>query len=120
MRSRLWVDGTPTRVKVPGYNLIGQCELAAGQLLVTDLDCPFDETTFFLLLSPRWRVRSCTSLRHLLVRSVVPVGPDEVEVSFFGDRHLPRRLGLRRHSIPFLLPKLAWRATPPAGPAGAP
>ena len=51
LRSRLILDGTPSGLKVNGYVLLHQFETTAGFLLVTDYDCPFEESVNFVLIS---------------------------------------------------------------------
>ncbi len=51
LRSRLLIDGAPTGLKVKGYVLLRQFETASGFLLVTDYDCPFEESVNFVLVS---------------------------------------------------------------------
>lgn len=50
-RSRLLLDGNPSGLEVNGYVLLRQFETAAGFLLVTDYDCPFEESVNFMLVS---------------------------------------------------------------------
>jgi hypothetical protein len=52
LQSRLIVDGVMQSVVLPGYDLLYQFETSYGFLLVTDFDCPFEQTTCFTLLSP--------------------------------------------------------------------
>ena len=60
--SLLVSDGKVTSVHVPGIALLDQFETAAGFLLVTDQDCPFEETFHFILLDRDLHVRSQRSL----------------------------------------------------------
>jgi hypothetical protein len=60
--SQLVSGGTVTRVSVPGIELLDQFETAAGYLLVTDHDCPFEETFHFLLLDRDLHIRTRRSL----------------------------------------------------------
>lgn len=50
LKSRLIVDGMLTELRIPGYSLLHQFEIADGYLLMTDYDCPFEEATVFILL----------------------------------------------------------------------
>lgn len=61
-RTLLIDGGTPTRTRVPGYNLLHQFELPMGFLLITDYDCPFEEATSFLLLDADREVRATRTL----------------------------------------------------------
>lgn len=49
-RTRLFVNGEPSRTTVPGYTLLHQFLTDYGFLLLTDCDCPFEETTNIVLL----------------------------------------------------------------------
>ena len=60
--SRLVSDGRATSVHLPGITLLDQFETSAGYLLVTDHDCPFEETFHFLLLDRDLRIRAHRSL----------------------------------------------------------
>lgn len=60
--SQLLVDGKPTNLRLPGYSLLYQFDTQAGFLLVADYDCPYEETTNFILLSHDLRVVSRRSL----------------------------------------------------------
>jgi hypothetical protein len=62
LRSRLFFDGEPTGISLPGYALLHQFETSAGYVLVTDYACPFEEITNFILVSKQLRLRSCQSL----------------------------------------------------------
>lgn len=59
VRSRLLADGEPTRISLPGYSLLQQFETPYGFILITDYDCPFEETTNFALVSTPLRLLSC-------------------------------------------------------------
>ena len=50
LRTRLFVDGNQSETKVPGYVLLHQFQTDFGYLLITDCDCPFEETTNFIFL----------------------------------------------------------------------
>jgi hypothetical protein len=50
-KSRLLLDGVPTGLHVSGYCLRHQILVPEGYLLVTDFDCPWEETTCFTLIS---------------------------------------------------------------------
>lgn len=61
-RTRLFCDGEPTRLKLSGYHLFRQLEVAHGRfLLVLDYDCPFEEMFEIYLLSADHRVLSRAS-----------------------------------------------------------
>jgi hypothetical protein len=58
VRTRLLADGTPTSLKLSGYDLRWQFELDGGFLLITDYDCPYEEAYEIYLLSAQLRMRS--------------------------------------------------------------
>ncbi|QJI41231.1 hypothetical protein HKK52_10010 [Pseudomonas sp. ADAK2] len=45
------IDGSVSSLAISGFNLLHQYETAAGYLLVTDFDCPFEEAVCFVLVS---------------------------------------------------------------------
>lgn len=107
-RTRLLIDGRPSRVLLPGYSLLHQFQIPQGYLLVTDCDCPFEETTCFILLDRHKRLHSYRML-------FVPYGSFNLEkfewldnrqaqATFWGDDIW--RLTIRNLGIPFLLPRL--------------
>ena len=57
-RTRLLDRAAPTQLKLGGYALLHQFEMAGGFLLVLDDDCPHEEITSFYLLGPDLRVLS--------------------------------------------------------------
>lgn len=56
LKTNLLDAGQPTTVELPGYVLRYQFEVAAGFLLVTDWDCPYEESTEFILLDRQLRL----------------------------------------------------------------
>ena len=62
VRSRLFADGEPTGILLPGYSLLYQFETPYGFVLVTDYDCPYEETTSFSFISSQMRLLSCRRL----------------------------------------------------------
>jgi len=113
LRSRLIVDGKPSRRKLPGYSICGQFEIADGYLIVTDYDCPYEETTNFLLLDRQLRVLSRCSIGALF--SFIPLGGSSLErIEWEDDSHFVATFGeddawrftIRRFHVPFLFPKL--------------
>jgi hypothetical protein len=62
LRTRLLRDGMPTSTLLPGYSLLYQFEIADGYLFVTDWDCPFEESTNFILVNKAFRVLSSRSI----------------------------------------------------------
>lgn len=109
--SRLIVDGERRRAAIPGYVLLRQYALRDGFLLVTDFDCPFEESTCFVLLSPQLRVVSQRSLGGMyssfLLKRVQWQGERELVASFIN--HGNWRLVIRSWSVPYLRPRLGLR-----------
>jgi len=62
LRTRLLRDGMPTSALLPGYSLLYQFEIADGYFFVTDWDCPFEESTNFILVNKTFRVLSSRSI----------------------------------------------------------
>jgi hypothetical protein len=54
--TRLFFDGQATGTSVPGYVIEAQYRCPEGYLLITSQDCPFEESSDFILLSPRFEV----------------------------------------------------------------
>jgi hypothetical protein len=52
LRSRVFINGFPTETFVPGFSLLHAFSGDWGHLLITDFDCPVEETTSFVLLEP--------------------------------------------------------------------
>lgn len=119
LRSRLLVDRTPAATWLPGRRLVRQFITVAGHLLITDFDCPCDETTSIILLDERFRAvswRSMGTLFSLLpvvdatfrVRSVRWADPHHFAVH--GDHEEDSfAFTIRRQHIPFLYPRLGMR-----------
>lgn len=114
--SLLIADGKPTSVRIPGVDILEQFEIIAGYLLVTDHDCPFEETFHFVLLDHRLHIMSQRSLGATF--SFVPNAPfhplqalswedDWHFIAQLGDEHQRWRFTIRRAGIPFLYPRLA-------------
>ena len=59
LRSCLFLDGKPTDLSLPGYELLHQFETSDGYILITDYDCPFEEITNFAFISKHLRLISC-------------------------------------------------------------
>jgi hypothetical protein len=113
--SQLISDGQMTSVRVPGIEILHQFDTFAGYLLVTDHDCPFEETFHFILLDRHFRIRSRRSLGAGF--SFVPTGgvrtleklawEDEQNFVVTLTGPLERwRFTIRRFGVPFLHPRL--------------
>ena len=113
--SRLVSDGQATSVHVPGIALLDQFETSAGYLLVTDQDCPFEETFHFILLDRDLHIRARRSLGATF--SFVPGNQVRTleELVWEDDEHFLAtltgpverwRFTIRRSGIPFIHPRL--------------
>jgi hypothetical protein len=109
LRTRLFVNGEPSRTTLPGYTLLHQFLTEYGYLLVTDCDCLFEETTNIVLLDQ-------ASLRVISYKQFfVPYGSFNLDrfewidsrrakITFYKDDHW--LLTLRSKGIPFLSPRI--------------
>lgn len=113
--SRLIADGQVTSVHVPGIALLDQFETSAGYLLVTDQDCPFEETFHFILLDQDLHIRAHRSLGAAF--SFVPGNQVRTleKLVWEDDRHFVAtltgpterwRFTIRQSGIPFMHPRL--------------
>ncbi|WP_243322296.1 hypothetical protein [Geothrix sp. SG200] len=60
-KSKLLLDGVPTGLNISGYSLLHQIQIPEGYLLVTDFDCPWEETTCFTHISTELKYISSDS-----------------------------------------------------------
>jgi hypothetical protein len=104
-----------TSVHVPGMAILDQFATATGYLLVTDEDCPFEETFHFILLDENLHVRAHRSLGARF--SFVPDNQVRTleNLVWEDDRHFLAfltgpaerwRFTIRPSGIPFLRPRL--------------
>jgi hypothetical protein len=61
-KTRLFADGRDTGEVVSGYVVEAQYQCAAGYLLITSFDCPYEEANDFLLLNDRYQTVAKTRL----------------------------------------------------------
>jgi hypothetical protein len=91
VRSRLIADGLTHDVTIPGYQLLHQFEIPDGYLLVTDFDCPYEEATNFVFLSPALQVLAKRSVgvmySSFLLDSLEWTGARELKATFFQECH---------------------------------
>jgi hypothetical protein len=110
-KSRLHVDGAPTRLRVPGFNMEAQYSIGDGYVLITSYGCPFEESQNFLLLNHGLRIvgRKCLGhayssfllMRHYPIdanRIALEFAENDLRVLEIWPRRRPafRRLHLRR------------------------
>ena len=132
-RSRLFLDGEPTKIFLPGYELRHQFETPDGFLLVTDYDCPFEEITNFALIDRRLRLQSCRWVGWMYETFLLErlEWTDDRTFTAFFCGNLCCRFTVRSWGIPYIRPRLKLQldrrlatgaAAPPAGapPAGTP
>lgn len=86
-RTALLLEGRPTGTNVPGHGLLHQWELADGRrLLITDMDCPWEEETHVLLLDAGHHLLARTRFGlpwgFYLLAAARPVGPACIELTF--------------------------------------
>ena len=114
LRSRLFLDGKPTKLSLPGYVLLDQFEIADGYILITDYDCPFEEITNFAFISKQpLRLISCRWLGWMyetfLLEDIKWI--DELTfIAVIGGSDHCWRFTLRSWGIPYIRPrlKLQW------------
>ncbi|KGF82628.1 hypothetical protein IA69_04925 [Massilia sp. JS1662] len=108
-------DGQVTSIHVPGITILDQFETSAGYLLVTDHNCPFEETFHFILLDRNLHIRAHRSLGAAF--SFVPGNQVRTleELVWEDDRHFLAiltgpaerwRFTIRPSGIPFIHPRL--------------
>ena len=119
-RSRLFLDGRPTGVTLPGYTLLQQFETSDGYILVTDCDCPFEEMTSFALVSKQLRLESCRWLGWMyetFLLEHIEWLDDRTFIAVFcgGDRW---RFTIRSWGIPYIRPRLRLQWLSQAKPGG--
>ena len=111
LRSRLLLDGAPTPVTLPGYVILHQFETAAGFLIVTDYDCPFEEATTFALLATDLRVLSIRTFSSMygsfLLNGLEWTDANHLVATFHGG--LRYRITIRERGIPFVWPRMGVR-----------
>lgn len=108
LRSRLFLDGKPTCISLPGYTLLHQFETSNGYVLVTDYDCPYEEITNFALISKQLRMQSCRWLGWMyetfLLERIEWIDDRTFMAYFCGN--LCCRLTVRSWGIPYIRPRL--------------
>jgi hypothetical protein len=125
LRSRLYLDGEPTGIYLPGYALLHQFETPNGYILVTDYDCPYEEITNFALVSRQLRLQSCRWIGWMyetfLLERIEWI--DERTFTAFFCGNLRCRLTVRSWGIPYIRPRLKLqldRSLVPGGGAVGP
>ncbi len=121
LKSRLLLDGKPTRACLPGYSILHQFQIADGYFLVHDWDCPFEEKTHFTLLSHELRVLSSRALgapyRSWLLTGFRAIGETQFEATFEGDAWA---VHIRPWGIRYLYPRITMHRIQDSERAAAP
>jgi hypothetical protein len=115
-KTRLFANGVDTGQSVSGYVVEAQYHCAAGYLLITSYDCPFEEVNDFLLLNDRFETIAKTHLGRwyntFLLERHSPLSDTALELDY-GDG-LEFILAIKPRI--FGRVKLALRRTSSAGP----
>ena len=110
-RSHLIVNGHQSSVRIPGYSILKQFAVPDGYLLVTDFDCPYEETTCFSLLDEKSRLLSyrmlCVPYGSFNLDAFEWVDSQRALVTFWKDDQW--MLTIRPWGIPFLRPRVHLR-----------
>lgn len=108
VKSRLYLDGHPTPIKLPGYQLRCQYDTADGYILITDYDCPFEESTHFALVSKKLRLKSCRTVGWMYETFMLERVEWQDERRFIAFIHggQPWRFTIRSWGIPYIRPWL--------------
>jgi hypothetical protein len=90
LRTRLYIDGRETETCVPGFRIDAQYRCHAGYLLVLSWDCPYEESSEFVLLDPRFRILAHATLGQpyasYLLDSQWPCAPDALIAHYNGEQ----------------------------------
>lgn len=110
-KTRLWVDGKPSAVQVPGYQLLKQFVVDDGYLLITDYDCPYEEATSFILLDQLLQLVSRKTVGAPYCSECLEridwLSPRQARVVFYRD--VIWSLTIRRWGLPYLRPRLVLK-----------
>ncbi len=87
--SRLFVNGEDTKKSITGYLIEGQYTCADGYLLVTSMDCAFEETSHFILLDRDFNTIATNHLGVMydtfLINSHWPISESAIRIHYYGD-----------------------------------
>lgn len=88
-QSRLYCDGIATATRLPGYVIEAQYAGTHGVLLVLSQDCPFEESSHFVLLDEALQVRASHALtvpyQSFLLHRHWPVGDHAIALHYHPD-----------------------------------
>lgn len=100
LSSQLFHHGQPTATRLPGYGFEAQYRCAAGYLLITHEDCPFEEANHFLLLDEHFRLLARQDLAHAyashLLHAHWAISPWALRLHYYGDQIMTLSIAPRR------------------------
>ncbi|MBL8389696.1 MAG: hypothetical protein JNK17_15895 [Hydrogenophaga sp.] len=84
--SALLFEGRSTGVRIAGYQVEAQYHCRHGFLLITSFDCPYEESSHFVLLDPRFRSLATAELGalygSLLLHAHWPLDEDSLQLHY--------------------------------------
>ena len=88
LKTPLFLNGEPTSLAIPGFQLLHQFQLQSGDyLLITDWDCMFEEATEFLLISNDFKISARKTLgapyASFLLDTVEILNSNQLKVTIF-------------------------------------
>jgi hypothetical protein len=110
LKTVLFANGAATSLKIPGNSLLRQFETINGYLIITDEDCPFEETTHFILLNHN--LTKILSSRRVSAPycsyqlASIEWADNNRFVAIFQESSDRWEFTIRNRGIPFLLPQL--------------
>ncbi|MDP2247570.1 MAG: hypothetical protein Q8J65_05515 [Nitrosomonadales bacterium] len=126
LQSMLLRHGQPTGLYLPGYELLHQFVMVDGlYFFITDWDCPFEEMTHFILVSPSMKKLAWRQLggmyQSFLLCHLEVLDQHRLHTYFADDRTYD--IQIRPWGIPFIYPRIslkrgpdeAWPAKPASG-----
>jgi hypothetical protein len=83
--TRLYADGVNTQQKLPGFQIEAQYRCNHGYLIITNYDCPHEETDAFILLSDAYKIIAETqfSFYSPLIAHHWPVSDTAIRLHYY-------------------------------------
>ena len=108
--SQLIVDGETIKTWIPGYRLLRQYETPLGFILITDYDCPHEESIAVSLVCHRYYIliEECDITRpynSFILKDVEWLEDNQFVVSV-EDMAIEWKFTIRSWGIPYLYPRL--------------
>ncbi|MBK5413163.1 hypothetical protein [Pseudomonas sp. TH31] len=105
------IDGRASSLAISGFNLLRQYETAAGYLLVTDFDCPYEEAVCFVLVSQDLETvlserTICQMYSSFWLDEVVWLDEANFYATLDGLAEYRFYFTIRRFGIPWIYPRL--------------